>query len=128
MTIERYPHLLSPIQIGGLTVRNRVLSSGHGTNFATDGLPNARHLGYHVERAKGGIGLIIMEATSVTEASTSATGSGNIRNIDDRIIPPYRELADAVHAHGAKIMTMLSHSGRNTTMTGEGLPPEAPSP
>ena len=49
---KRFKHLLSPIQIGPLTIRNRVLSSGHGTSFATDGLPNDRHLYYHAERAK----------------------------------------------------------------------------
>src|SRR5262249_22407411 len=44
------------------------------------------------------------------------------------IIPRYQAIADAVHAHGARIFTMLSHSGRNTTMSTDGDPPVAPSP
>jgi 2,4-dienoyl-CoA reductase-like NADH-dependent reductase (Old Yellow Enzyme family) len=125
---EEFKHLLSPIQIGRLTIRNRVAISGHGTSFATDGLPNDRHLNYHRERARGGVGLIIMEATGVTDAPIAAFGSANLMNVDDRIIPRYQKLADAVHEHGAKLMTMLSHSGRNTSMTTNGRPPEAPSP
>ena len=128
MSTAQFEHLLSPITIGKVEVRNRVLSSGHGTSFATDGLPNERHLHYHAERARGGIGLIIMEATAVDRSQVSATGTTNIQNVDERIIPRYQAIADAVHAHGAKIFTMLSHSGRNTTMSSQGAPPVAPSP
>src|SRR2546421_3793626 len=123
-----FAHLLSPIQIGGLTIRNRVLSTGHGTSFATDGLPNQRHLAYHLERARGGIGLIVLEATGVDGAQISAAGAADLQNVDDRIVPRYRMLADAIHAEGAALFTMLSHSGRNTTMSAEGVPPVAPSP
>ena len=128
MRASDFRHILSPIKIGNVTIRNRILSSGHGTSFGTDGLPNDRHLHYHAERAKGGIGLIIMEATGVDESPISASGKAHLQNVDDRIIPRYRRIADAVHEHGAKIFTMLSHSGRNTSMDAEGMPPVAPSP
>src|SRR6476660_6670832 len=126
---DEFKHILSPIEIGNVTIRNRIMSSGHGTRFATDGLPNDRLKYYHVERAKGGIGLISLEATAVDETQTRAESGGKLRNVDDRVIPRYREVADAVHAHGAKLFTMLSHSGRNIPMrTNNGAPPVAPSP
>ena len=58
-------HLFSPIKIGNVEIRNRILQSAHITNFAEDGLPSERHLRYYEARAKGGIGLIIQEATVV---------------------------------------------------------------
>lgn len=124
-----FQHMLSPIQIGKLTIRNRILTTGHGTNFGVDRLPSDRHLYYHAERARGGIGLVIMEATAVDLSPVAATGATrSIHNVDDRIIPIYQRIAQAVHAHGAAIFTMLSHSGRNTVMGPEGEPPLAPSP
>ena len=62
---SQFPHLFSPIQIGNMTVRNRIVNTAHGTNFARDRMVTDRHIFYHVERAKGGVGMSIMEATSV---------------------------------------------------------------
>ncbi len=124
-----FEHILSPIKIGNLTIRNRILVTGHGTNFGVGGLPSERHVSYLAERAKGGVGLVIMEATAVDRSPVSVGGAGaNIYNVDDTIIPWYRKIADAVHSHGGAIFTMLSHSGRNTTMGVDGQPPVAPSP
>lgn len=122
-------HLLSPFTIGGVTVRNRVFSSAHGTGFSHGGI-NDRLIAYHRERARGGVGLIVLEATSVDPAaavgvSASLTG---LRNIDDSIVPDYRRIATALHAEGTAVFALLSHSGRNTVMGVDGEPPLAPSP
>ena len=121
----RFPHLLTPLQLRHLTLRNRVFSSGHGTGFAAGGGVSDRLVAYHQARARGGIGLIVTEATAVDESPLRAW---NLRNVDDRIIPGYRRLADAVHAEGARIFGLLSHSGRNSWMDGAGTPPRAASP
>ena len=60
------PNLFSPITIGNCEIRNRILVSGHMTSFTKDGLPNDRYVKYHEARAKGGVGLIVMEATAVS--------------------------------------------------------------
>ncbi|MFI0369329.1 FAD-dependent oxidoreductase [Actinomadura sp. 1N219] len=122
-------HLLSPLAIGGLTVRNRVFSSAHGTGFSHGGI-NDRLIAYHLERARGGVGLIVLEATSVDPAaavgvSASLTG---LQNIDDSIVPDYRRISAALHAEGTAVFALLSHSGRNTVMGVDGQPPLAPSP
>lgn len=128
MSAAAYKHLLSPIKIGQNEVRNRVLSTAHGTGYGTDGTINDRHIAYHLERARGGIGLIILEATGVDRSPTGVTTAGrNVNASTDAIIPSYRRIADALHAEGAKVFTMLSHSGRNTAMGSGGQPPLAPS-
>jgi 2,4-dienoyl-CoA reductase-like NADH-dependent reductase (Old Yellow Enzyme family)/thioredoxin reductase len=127
MSQAEYQHLLSPITVGRHEIRNRSLSTAHGTGYAVRGNVSDRLIAYHRERARGGIGLIIMEATGVDSAPIGAAGGSYLRNADDTIIPGYRQLADAVHAEGAKLFTMLSHSGRNTSMGLEGNPPLGPS-
>jgi len=127
--IRRYPHVLSPMRVGGVMIRNRVFSSAHGTGFATVGLINDRHIEYHRARARGGIGLIVIEATSVDSSPLMGGGSRNagLRNSADDVLPGYRALSAAVHAEGARIFCLLSHSGRNSVMSPDGRPPVAPS-
>lgn len=129
MTASDFPHLLSPFTIGQVTVRNRAFSSAHGTGFGGNGLITERHIEYHRARARGGIGLIVIEATSVDDSPIGAgTGGANLRNTSDAVLPAYQRIADAIHAEGAKIFCLLSHSGRNTVMGAQGQPPVAPSP
>ena len=56
---ERYPHLFSPLQIGPVTARNRIMQTAHVKLFTTDGIDSLRNVAYQVERAKGGAGLLI---------------------------------------------------------------------
>lgn len=129
MSDGQFQHLLSPATIGGVTIRNRAFSSAHGTGFGAGGAITDRHIAYHRARARGGIGLIVLEATSV-DASPIGVGSGgaNLRNTSDAVIPQYQRIAGVVHGEGAKLFCLLSHSGRNTTMGANGQPPLAPSP
>jgi len=64
---------------------------------------------YAVERAKGGVGLIIMGATAVNQDGWH--GNGYALNDSDRIIPIYRKIADSVHAYDTKIFDQLFHAG-----------------
>ena len=129
MSADEFKNLLSPIKVGRVEIRNRVLSTAHGTGFGTDGTINDRHLAYHVARAQGGIGLIVLEATGIDRSPTGVTTAGrNVNASTDAIIPSYRRIARAMHDEGTRIFTMLSHSGRNTGMGAAGQPPLAPSP
>lgn len=123
-----YKHLLSPITIGKREIRNRALSTAHGTAYAKDGKISDQHVAYHTARAHGGVGLIILEATGVDATPIFAKEGASLRNADDSVIPGYRRLSKAVHDEGAAIYTMLSHSGRNTSMGINGTPPRGPSP
>ncbi|MCC7428088.1 MAG: FAD-dependent oxidoreductase [Alphaproteobacteria bacterium] len=128
MSTPGFEHLLSPLRIGNVTVRNRALSTAHGTGMSVGGQISDRLIEYHRARARGGIGLVIMEATSVDQSPIGAKAKGANLRSSDAIIPGYRRIADALHAEGAKVFTMLSHSGRNTSMGADGEPPVAPSP
>ena len=114
-----FKHLFSPLTLRRTEIRNRILSTGHQTYLAVDGLPGDDMVAYHEARARGGAGLIIIEAARFHE--TSFTESPELRVDHDDCIPGYRRLADAVHAHGAKIFGQLSHSGRVSKRISGGL-------
>lgn len=123
----RYPLLASPMQIGSVTLKNRLVMTAMGVAMANpDGTANSRIIAYYEERAKGGVALIIPEFTRVSDA-----GPGTLFQLsmtDDRHIEPMSQLVSAVHKHGAKIFIQLHHAGRQsyTALTG-GTPLVAPS-
>jgi len=123
----QFPHLFSPIQIGNMTVRNRIVNTAHGTNFARNHMVTDQHIFYHVERAKGGVGMSIMEATSV-HPSYDIGVMNTIWSFDERNIPWFRRLSRAVHRHEAKILVQLNHGGRQSSNSETMLPSLAPSP
>ena len=57
-----FPRLFSPIRLRNTEIRNRILSTGHQTYLAKGGLPGEDFVAYHEARAKGGVGLIVVEA------------------------------------------------------------------
>ena len=66
-----YPNLLTPLTIGKVTIRNRLMQTAHAKGFhAGDGLTNNRDIYYQAERAKGGVGLIVIGARHVHPNST----------------------------------------------------------
>ena len=74
---ERYPHLFSPLQIGPVTARNRIMQTAHVKLFTTDGIDSLRNVAYQVERAKGGAGLLITGNRLIHPTST--TGHAAVR-------------------------------------------------
>jgi 2,4-dienoyl-CoA reductase-like NADH-dependent reductase (Old Yellow Enzyme family) len=120
-----YPHLLSPIEVGPLTLRNRVVSTSHQTGLVHDHLPTDDLLAYHEARARGGAGAIFLEATAVdrTGLLTGHTVGGFLPGI----VPVYRRLSEAVHRHGAKLFVQLLHGGREQISSSPKPPAVAPS-
>ena len=108
--MSQFPRLFSPLDLRGITVRNRILSTGHQTFLARNGVPADDLVAYHEARARGGAGLIIIEAARYHPSSLGDLPEINATN--DDCIPGYRALADAVHRHGARLFGQLSHSGR----------------
>jgi 2,4-dienoyl-CoA reductase (NADPH2) len=124
--VSRYQHLLSPLRIGPLTVQNRVVFSAHLTNYAHEGLPTEQHAAYYAARAAGGAGLIITEehSTHVTDWPYEKL----IHGFDPRVVPGYRRITDAVHAHGVPVLAQLNHNGGQASSMYSRLPVWAPSP
>ena len=120
--------LLQPYQLKHLTLRNRVFSSAHEPAYSEDGMPKDRYRLYHVEKAKGGIGLT-MTAGSAVVAEDSPPAFGNLHAYDDTIVPWIRRMTDEVHEHGAACMIQITHLGRRTGWAQDDwLPVVAPSP
>ena len=92
-----YRYLWTPLELGPVTVRNRIVFSAHLTNYARDGKPTEQHAAYYAARAAGGSGLIITE-----EHSTHPTDwpyEKLIHGFHRDVIPGYRRITEAVHRH-----------------------------
>ncbi len=106
----RFPHAMAPIQLGRLTVRNRIFVPAHTTNFGVDHLPSERHLAYHRERARGGVGAIIFE--SIRVQSNCLGRPQAVGGFTRDCIEPFSRLARAVQAEGAALLGQVIHLGR----------------
>ena len=122
----RLKYLFSPIKIGTMELRNRIVMPAMGTGFvAADGRPSDAAMGYYAARAQGGVGLIITELAIVHPSSAMPL----IFAIhDDNLIPCWKELASAIQAHGARAWCQIGHAGRQRTPgAAAGAPPIAAS-
>ncbi len=127
VTVDDDP-LLQPFELKGVRLRNRVFSSSHEPAYAEAGMPTDRYRLYHVEKAKGGIGMT-MTAGSAVVAEDSPPAFGNLHAYDDAIVPWIRRMTDEIHEHGAACMIQLTHLGRRTGWAQDDwLPVVAPSP
>ena len=106
--------LLKPLTIKGLTIRNRVMSTSHAPGYGKDGKPQERYQLYHMEKARGGIGLTMFGGSSSVAIDSPAAPWNQISVTDDSVIPYFQQFAERVHAHGAKLMIQLTHMGRRT--------------
>ena len=121
-----YDALLSPFRLKHLELRNRVMMTAHVTNMAPLHLPTEQHVAYYRDRARGGIGLIVMGFPSVHPA-----GTNNVQEIagyDPAIVPGLRAIAEAVHEYGTPIIAQLGHAGRQGNSAYTMRPLMAPSP
>lgn len=119
--------ILQPLMIGTMQLRNRFVMPAMVTNLASaDGAVTQQFKAFHAARAKGGVGLIILEATYVQSGGKAFQCELGID--DDTLISGLKELTDTVHAYGAKIAVQLNHAGRQTNSALTGAPVVAPSP
>ena len=128
MSKSRYPHLLDPFRLRGVTFKNRLMSTSHAPGYVEDRHPKLRYQLYHEEKAKGGLALTMFGGSS-NIAPDSPSAFGQIWIGDDSIIPVLREFSGRVHRHGCAIMCQITHMGHRTLWNVEDwLPPIAPSP
>lgn len=106
--------LLQPFELGNLTLRNRIVSTSHEPAYTVDGMPKDRYRAYHVEKARGGVGLTMIGGSAVV-APDSPPAFGNILLYKDEVVPWLRQLSDDVHEAGAAVMTQVTHLGRRSS-------------
>ncbi|MHA1527967.1 MAG: oxidoreductase [Alphaproteobacteria bacterium] len=123
---KNFPNLFTPVRIGRIEIRNRILSTGHDTTLPTDGTVNDALIAYHEARAKGGAGLIVVQVAGIHESARYTTHI--LMATGDGCIPGYARLAEAVHSHGAKVFAQLFHPGREIIESQDGSAPVAYAP
>ncbi len=137
----QFRFLFSPLKVGPVTIRNRILLTAHSTWIVDyslmtteSGLPvsggpgfmGERYAYYLGERAKGGAGLIICGETMVHPTSAWEGNHGMI-SYDERAIPGFKLVTGMIHKYGAAAFLQLSHSGEHNRSASSGLPIFAPS-
>lgn len=122
-----FPHLFSPKTIGRLEIKNRICFAATSSELADKhGFVGDDIAEYYAERARGGTGLIIVEATYVEQEGKRLHHNAMLH--DDCYIPGMRRIVEAVHQAGAKIALQLNHGGRESVPEVSGSVPLAPSP
>lgn len=120
-----YAPLLEPLAIGSVELANRIVSTAHQTTLVHEHLPTDDFVAYHEARARGGVGLIVLEATAVHPSGllTPHTLGGYL----PEIVVGYRRVADAVRPYGTRLVVQLFHGGREQIATPPRPPALAPS-
>ncbi len=114
-----FTHLFQPLTIRGCTIKNRILSTGHDTTLPTEAAVNDPLIAYQEARARGGVGLIVLQVAGVHE--TARYTNHILMASDDSAIEGYRRLAERVHSYGTKVFGQLFHPGREILETHGGL-------
>jgi 2,4-dienoyl-CoA reductase-like NADH-dependent reductase (Old Yellow Enzyme family) len=116
-----WPLLLSPREIRGRRIRNRIVSTPHATGWGQGGLIAPAEVAYHVRKAAGGCGLIMTFGSASVDPG-SAASYGSVSLWDPRNDHALRALADGVHAHGGVCISQMTHMGRRGNSLESGIP------
>ena len=103
--------VFTPVKIGPVTLRNRVIRSAAFENMAYGNSPSQDLYDYHVAVARGGVGMTTLAYASVNRSGLSFDGQLWMR---EEIVPGLKRITDAVHAQGAKCSIQLGHCGNMT--------------
>lgn len=102
-----YEAILSPIKLGRIDIPNRVVRASHLTQFTRQGAVTDKFIAYHEARARGGVGLSILEGSSIDQAVSPTPLDAS----SDRVIDGWAKVADAIHRHEMRVFAQLFHGG-----------------
>lgn len=125
----QFKKMFEPGSVNKMSVKNRLVLPPITTNFATEnGAVSDQMIAYYVERAKGGVGTIIVENAQI-DYPVGKNVTLQSRIDDDKFIGGFGELTEAIKVHGTRVILQIQHSGRETTWAiTEGNEPVSPSP
>ena len=112
--------LFEPTRLGPIRLSNRIMSSGHQTTLVHDYLPTEEFEAYHLARARGGVGLVVLEAHAVHESGLLTDHT--IDASRGAIVESYEPFTEAMHDAGTRVVAQLFHGGRER-YAGEYAPP-----
>lgn len=108
-----FGHLFQPCRIGSMALKNRIVMAPMSTNFGTeDGYVTQRLLDYYERRARGGMGLVLVEATSV-DAPRGRGLPYQLAISDDSFVPGFTRLAETIRRKGPEAALQIYHAGLN---------------
>lgn len=117
----KYPNIFEPLTVKRTTIRNRIAMTPMGTNYGeANGEMSNRHMNYYSLRAKGGVGLIILENANV-EYPVGSNGTSQIRIDHDSYMPRYYQLVESLHKDGATVAIQINHAGASASSTRTGV-------
>ncbi|CAB4370314.1 unannotated protein [freshwater metagenome] len=126
-----HPTLLTQGRIGSVETRNRIVLPAMDQNSCDDGEITDLNVAHYEARARGGVGLLILE-TSAVAWPIGATSLHQPALSDDRFIPGLKRLAEAAHRHGSKMFVQACHHGKTAGVDAmqdrEQLVPSVPLP
>jgi len=108
--MESLEKLFSPIKIGSMELKNRIVMAPMATDFGNaDGTISKKLREYHEARARGGVAMVTLEVTTIDGQSPYVPHTPGLW--DDKLIPNLREFTDAIHVHGARVVPQVCHPG-----------------
>lgn len=118
---NRFKKLFEPGKIGPLTIKNRIIKTANGTSFMDpDQTCGDRMVAYYERLAKGGVGFLVVESCGTEyplgiqhiHYHEDGTFEGvQLHFDDDRLIPGFQRLTEAVHKHDCKVSIQFQHAG-----------------
>jgi 2,4-dienoyl-CoA reductase (NADPH2) len=105
-----YPHLLSPLDLGFTTLKNRVIMGSMHTGLEDRFYNYGKLAAFYRERARGGVGLIVTGGISPNRQGWLLPFGGTLNWTAD--VPNHRRVTRAVHEEGGKILLQILHAGR----------------
>ncbi len=111
----RFRKLFQPGRIGSMELKNRIVEAAMGTSLEReDGFVDDRIKDFYEERAKGGVGLIVMGVGAIDHPDGKVL-PGQLGLSDDKFIPGLKELAESIHQHDTKLAIQLQRGGKLAT-------------
>lgn len=118
------PSLFSPLNVGGLELKNRIVMTSVVTGLQMGGAASEELKNYYAARARGGAALTMVETAIVVPGNEGL----NLALHHDRFIGPLKELVDIIHSNGSLAGIQLNHLGRQWPVKGTQVALVAPSP
>ncbi|MDG2532146.1 FAD-dependent oxidoreductase [Sphingomonas sp. HITSZ_GF] len=104
-----YPHLFSPVAIGGRTLRNRIVHASMSTHYAQGGRITDRLIDYYANRARGGAAMLVSEPMAMLSWQQLPTRPAVLSGVNADALARW---ADAVNAHGSLMLGQVQDNGR----------------
>ena len=119
---NQFRKLLEPGQIGNVKTKNRIFKTGAGSTLGDgSGKVSLKHKAFYGALARGGVGLIVVEAGTIDRAPEAgiASGSGTFLRFDtDEFIPSLRELVELIHKYNCPTFFQMMMGGATESAPG----------